>query len=159
VTPIIPTSWPPIITTAKLPRTVVWRDRLLTAVMWLLLFWLARRELLALWDVSGAMIVNGRLHFTSWHGRWVLLHPYLKTIGALAVWELAWAIVGLWRRHHYSGLPQPQPLTAAEESRKFHNEPSDIEEWRKLKICVVEFDEDGTLRCRSTAALGAPVAG
>jgi poly-beta-1,6-N-acetyl-D-glucosamine biosynthesis protein PgaD len=138
---------------------MIWRDWILTVAMWLLLFWLARRELYALWDVSRAMFVQGHLRFTGWQGRWALLIPYLKTIGVIATWELFWAAVSLWRRQRYSRLPQPQPLTPQEEANKVHHRPMDLDEWRKMKICVVEFDQDGTLQCRAAAAPGAPGGG
>lgn len=154
--PEAPKTWPPIVTDGKLPPAMVWRDRVLTVGMWLLLFWLARHELYALWDISGAMVADGRLYFTGWQGKWAQLHPYLVAIGVLAIWELIWACVTLWRRKHYSRQPHPEPLTPQEEAGRIHCAPADLEAWRAFKVSVVDLDRDGTLHFRNVAGAAMP---
>lgn len=139
-TPVAPVTWPPIIRNAALPRTIQWRDRICTTAMWLLLFWLCRSALHALWDTSWALFENGHLRFAGWSEKLADLQPYFKIVGLFAMWAVVWAMVTLWRRQRYLHLPQPRALSLEEEARKISGVPADLSAWRELKLCVVYLD-------------------
>ncbi len=131
-----PATWPPIIRDATLPRAILWRDRICTAAMWLLLLWLCRAGFRGLFDTSRTLIRDGQLHFADLLENFIRLRHYFEAIGVLAVWLIAWTIVTLWRRDRYLNLPQPAPLTLQEEAVEIDGTPADLSAWRKLKVSV-----------------------
>jgi PgaD-like protein len=150
--PRVPKTWPPIIQGTALPRAIAWRDRIGTVLMWLLLAWLCRHPLHALWDVLTHWFAGGRLRFTGLPPRWEALEPYFIAIAVLAVWELAWMGVTLWRRAHYAQAPQPVPLTLEEEARGAHCTVDDLIAWRRIRIVTVGFTENGAPKIVPPAA-------
>ena len=142
MTPIVPETWPPIIDDVALPRILVWRDRLFTLAMWLLLLFLCRHALAGFATALNGLLSNGHLTLTGWHARWTRLHPYLVVVAILAAWELVWLLITLWRRRQALRQPPPQPLSPAEEAGKSRITVDMLARWRLLKVCTVHFDAE-----------------
>jgi hypothetical protein len=140
-----PVTWPPIIRDADRPRVIVWRDRICTAAMWLLLLWLCRSGLRGLSEASWTLLRDGRLDFAEGLESLIRLRHYFEVIGLLALWEIAWMTVTLWRRRRFLHLPQPAPLTSQEEVGKAIGLSADLSPWRKLKVCVAHLDTQGNV--------------
>jgi hypothetical protein len=143
--PEAPAPWPPIIRNATLPRAILWRDRICTVAMWLLLLWLFRSAILSLWEAPWSSFRNDPFHFAARLARFVHSHPYFDTISLLVAWQAVWTLVTLWRRHRYLNLPQPPALTLEEEAAEIAGAPANLSAWRKLKICVAYLDSPGRL--------------
>jgi hypothetical protein len=143
--PMAPLTWPPIIRYATMSRAIVWRDRLCTAAMWLLLLWLCRSGLRGLSEACWTLLRDGRLHFAEGLESLSRLRPYFEVIGLLAMWEIAWMAVTLWRRRRFLHLPQPAPLTLQEEVGKTTGLSADLSAWRQLKVCVAYLDSQGSV--------------
>jgi poly-beta-1,6-N-acetyl-D-glucosamine biosynthesis protein PgaD len=143
MTPHLPRTWPPIIDAAREPRSMLWRDRIFTAAMWLLLAFLCRHTLSAIWIALAGLFDHGHLRLTGWSERWMRLRPYLQLVALLAGWELFWVIATLWRRLRALRRPQPALLTLTEEADRSHRTPEEIAQWRQLRVCVVHLDPAG----------------
>lgn len=141
-----PKIWPPIISDAEVPRLVVWRDRLLTAAMWLLLFWLCRHTLhWALDQLLGLFGHPQHLLALDWPDRWARLQPYFLVVGLLAIWLLIWGVVSLRRIRRYVRLPQPLALTLEEQAHQGGCSAVELSECRNMRICTVHLDEHGAI--------------
>jgi poly-beta-1,6-N-acetyl-D-glucosamine biosynthesis protein PgaD len=154
--------WPPIITDAREPRLVVWRDRLMTAGMWLLLLYLMRHGihlvLDAITDLFGHDLGAPEVDWTMW---WSRLQPYFIVAVFLGLWLVAWGFAALRRTRRDVGMPQPPELTLAEEAGRAGSPEADLLAWRKLPVAVVELDEEGhpSVRAASQSALGTATPG
>jgi poly-beta-1,6-N-acetyl-D-glucosamine biosynthesis protein PgaD len=138
--------WPPIISDADLPRFVVWRDRLLTVAMWLLLAWLCRHMLH--WTLDQLLALFGRprhLPPLDWRDRWARLQPYFIVVGLLAIWLIIWGLASLRRIRRYSRMPQPAALTLEEQARQGGCSAAELSEWRKPRVCTAHLDEHGAI--------------
>jgi hypothetical protein len=122
---------------------MLWRDRIFTAVMWLLLAFLCRHTLSAIWVALAGLFDHGHLRLFGWGERWARLRPYLQLVGLFTGWELFWVIATLWRRQRALRKPQPPPLALAEEAENNYRLPGDIARWRQFRICVVHLDRAG----------------
>jgi len=143
MTPILSLAWPPIIDAASKPRRMLWRDRILTAVMWLLLVFLCRRGLAYFSTALIGFFARGQLNLTGWGEGWTRLRPYMQLVALFAGWELFWIIATLWRRQRALRKPQPPSLALAEEAEIHHCAPGQIVQWRQFRICVVHLDPAG----------------
>ncbi len=122
---------------------MLWRDRIFTAAMWLLLAFLCRHTLSAIWIALAGLFDHGHLRLTGWREGWTRLRPYLQLVGLFAAWELFWIHATLWRRERALRKPQPPPLALTEEAENNHRTPQEIAQWRGLRICVVHLDRVG----------------
>jgi poly-beta-1,6-N-acetyl-D-glucosamine biosynthesis protein PgaD len=137
-----PSAWPPIISDARRPRAVVWRDRILTMAMWLLLLLLMRRGLYGLWDET--LELFGRVQSgpgIDWEQLWQSLSRYLTVAGLLCLWLLGWGLASRWRQQRLAGTTAPPPLSLADHARDAGCSEADLVAWRSLRIMVVTIDE------------------
>jgi len=147
-------AWPPIITAARVPRAVIWRDRILTIAMWLLLLYLMRRAVFLLWDE--ALELLGREEpapeppWTRW---WERLQRYMDVAAVLGVWLLAWGIATLRRMRRYAGTPAPPPLPLTEQARRAGCNAADLAAWQEWRIVHVDVDAND----RISATPGEPL--
>jgi len=137
-------QWPPIITDVRLPRYIIWRDRLLTIAAWLLLVALAS-DLLHL-VVARALELSGRSQ-TGPGAQWPILldrlRPFLEVIALMAVWLTLWGLISLRRIRIYRQMHLSASLTLAEEAAHAGCTEADLMAWRGLRIAVVDLDEAG----------------
>ena len=147
------TTWPPLITDAKRPRYVVWRDVLLTAAAWLLVFWMAQETVLIIideiWVLAGYATFAPALDWRLW---WHRLWPYGLVISAGGIWLVAWGVVSHRRILRYHYLAAPRPLTLDAEAARAGCSGATLTTWRELKIAVVELDANGHLTVRAGVA-------
>jgi poly-beta-1,6-N-acetyl-D-glucosamine biosynthesis protein PgaD len=137
-------SWPPIIVDAHVPRAIVWRDRLMTIGMWLLLVFLMRHGLQLIWDEANELLGLERYGpQANWDIWWARLHPYLITAGVLGIWLFCWGLISLWRIRHHTGKPQPPALTLAEEAKRIGCTESELMAWRSARVATVHIDDNG----------------
>jgi poly-beta-1,6-N-acetyl-D-glucosamine biosynthesis protein PgaD len=141
-TPAPPATWPPIIGNAAVPRTILWRDRLITIAMWFLLLWSCRGGLRRLWDAAGKLLQNDDLAIV-WAPGWAYLRHHFTLVGLLALWLIFWTMVTLWRRRRHMHVPQPPALTLEEQADMMSSAPADLAAWRELKVCIVDLDAQG----------------
>lgn len=140
-------AWPPIIQDAHVPRAVVWRDRLLTCGMWLLLLFLMRHGFLLIWDELIELFGHARSGPpANWHDWWLRLKPYFITAAALACWLFGWGIVSLQRIKRHIGKPQPPALSLAEEASRIGCLETELDLWRSAKVATVHIEADGHIR-------------
>ena len=153
-----PPAWPPIITDARLSRAVLWRDHILTLAMWLLLLFLMRRGLYALWDETLETLGRARRGpEIDWDQLWERLQRYLTAVLLLCLWLLAWGIATLRRQQSLAGTTTPQPLSPAEQARDAGVSEADLAAWRSLRIMTVHIDaNDRVSVVPGGAAPGAP---
>ncbi len=143
----LPVNWPPLITDARMPRRIVWRDRLLTLSMWGLMLFFAR-------DIP--VIVGAAT--LDWLGRdhnlmdidvdiWVdELVPYVVASGVLGLWLLGWGLASLRRLRRARGMPQPPPLPIEADVERAGATQQQLEAWRDLRIAIVHLDQHGHIR-------------
>jgi poly-beta-1,6-N-acetyl-D-glucosamine biosynthesis protein PgaD len=138
-----PANWPPLITDARRPRAIVWRDRALTAAAWLLLFFMLRRGLSGLWDETLELFGRvARGPGIDWIGLWDSLSRYLTVAGLLCLWLFAWSLVTQRRRRRLAGTTAPAPLTLADHAHDAGCSEADLAAWRSWRIMVVHIDEN-----------------
>ena len=144
---VLPIDWPPLLADAKLPRYVFWRDVLLTVGAWLLLYWLTRRGLMAIWlglsDVSGHPRPGSEADWTVW---WARLRFYMVAVSLLAIWLAIWGRVSRRRIRRYHSMPTLVPLSLAEEAVRAACSEADLSVWRDLKSAVVHFDTSDRMK-------------
>jgi poly-beta-1,6-N-acetyl-D-glucosamine biosynthesis protein PgaD len=140
--PTIP--WPPIITDVRLPRYIIWRDRLLTIAAWLLLLTLASDLFVIV--IARALELSGRSQTgpgAQWPIWWERLRPFAMVIALMAVWLVLWGLMSLRRVRIYRRMRLPASLTLAEEAAHAGCTEADLTAWRGLRIAVAHLDEAG----------------
>jgi hypothetical protein len=139
--------WPPLITHAAQPTWMVWRDRLLTVAMWLLLVGVCRNELTLLWstvhDVLGGELAG---RDARWDIPWDRLKRLAAVIGVLVVWLGVWGAIALRHVSQVTREPVPLPIDPAAEAEQVAATPEAVQAWRMLPVAVVHTDESGRLR-------------
>jgi poly-beta-1,6-N-acetyl-D-glucosamine biosynthesis protein PgaD len=144
--PLPPKIWPPIIRDADLPRVIVWRDRLLTAGMWLLLIWFCRQPLLALGDFLAPPFGKiTHIKVPSLRSIWERAAPYYAVILLFCVWIFAFGLATLRRYHRVRRMAHPPALSLEEQARRAGCTPADLIQWRTFKVAIVHLDERGAL--------------
>jgi len=136
--------WPPLITDVKMARTVIWRDRLLTLALWLLLIYFARHALLLAGGSAirflGHEIGSPDPQWATW-GAWA--RHYVVVIAALGGWLIVWGRVSVRRFRRGFDLPQPPDLSPAEEAHDAGCSEAELAHWRGLKFAAVDIDAEG----------------
>jgi poly-beta-1,6-N-acetyl-D-glucosamine biosynthesis protein PgaD len=140
--------WPPLITDAGMSRRVVWRDRLMTLGLWLLLVYFSRHALQLIWYET--LRLFGRapvaLDPINWDVSWDRLHPYAIAVAILGVWLMVWAYVALLRLRRAVSVPDPAILSTAEEVIQSGCSEAELASWRQLKVAIVHLDGVGRVR-------------
>ncbi len=145
VTPIVPASWPPIITDATKPLVFAWRDRFLTFAMWLVLLWFSRRGFLALWHALFGTSGNSPASVLSIAERWARLEPYFLVVAVAGIALILSALAQLRRKRLALVQPQPKPLALSEQASRAGCSENELTRWREMKVCVADLDAKGRL--------------
>jgi len=140
-------EWPPLITAARQPRWMVWRDRGLTLLMWVLFVLVCHNFLRLALDEFRALTGRPRrgpeLDFED---LWDPLRPFMVVAGVLVMWLLVAGVVSVRRVQRNLARPKPAPLGLAEEAADQGAAPADLAAWRGLRVAVVHLDEEGRMR-------------
>jgi hypothetical protein len=140
-------EWPPLITAARQPRWMVWRDRGLTLGMWVL-FVIVCHNFIRL-ALDGLREILGRpRRGPEWDfdDMWDPLRPFLVVAVLLVTWLLSAGVVSVRRVQRNLARPKPAPLGVAEEAAELGAEEADLAAWRGLRVSVVHLDELGRMR-------------
>jgi poly-beta-1,6-N-acetyl-D-glucosamine biosynthesis protein PgaD len=144
--PVPPETWPPIIHDASMPRVIVWRDRLLTAAMWLLLIWFCREPLLALGDfLAPPFGKTTHMKVPSLQSIWERAAPYYAVILLFCGWIFASGLATLRRYRRARQMAHPPALALEDQARRAGCTPAELTQWRTFKVAVVHLDEHGAL--------------
>jgi len=139
--------WPPLIVAERVPRSVKWRDALLTLAMWAFFA--------ALLDIEFQLLFGPHLERLGFgpfdtNANWLLfferLMPFVLTAAALGAMLVIISLRTLHRRRRALLLPQPAPLAAAEEARRAGLDEATLIAARERPIVIVHIDPDGRHR-------------
>ncbi len=122
--------WPPLIVAKNVPRSVKWRDALLTLSAWVAFALLLIKELV--WALTG----NGEPAFER-------LTPFLLIAAVLAGLLMIFSLRTLQRRRRSLLLPQSAPLEAADEARRTGLDEAALIAARDERVVTVHTDDGG----------------
>jgi hypothetical protein len=139
-------SWPPLVIARNTPRTIRWRDFLLTLVMWMLFAFMLDTEFKLFF---GSYLQAFGLDEFDAKGNWPLffeqLIPFLITAGVLVYLLVATGVLTLRRRRRALLLPPPAPLDLATEGRQAHLDETSLLAARAARIVVVHIGSQGSV--------------
>ncbi len=140
-------EWPPLITAARQPRWMVWRDRGLTLLMWVLFVLVCHNFIRLAFDEFRELTGRPR-RGPEWdfEDMWDPLRPFLFVASVLVMWLLLAGIASVRRMQRNLARPKPAPLGLAEEAAEQGAAPDDLAAWRGLRVAVVHLDEQGRMR-------------
>jgi type VI protein secretion system component VasK len=108
-------NWPPIIHSAKRSRLIFWRDSILTALMWGLMFLILYTELAFAISALDVLLGRSEAQIDAELDIFIRrMQPLLLLIGALVVMLAVATLISRRRRTKALEAPQPQPLGDAE---------------------------------------------
>jgi poly-beta-1,6-N-acetyl-D-glucosamine biosynthesis protein PgaD len=108
-------NWPPIIHSAKRSRLIFWRDAILTALMWGLMFVILYSELAFALSALEVLLGRSEAEIDAELDIFIRrMRPLLLLIGGLVVMLAIATLVSRHRRTRALEAPQPQPLDDAE---------------------------------------------
>jgi len=108
-------NWPPIIWSAKRSRLIFWRDAILTALIWGLMFLILYSELAFALSALGVLLGRSEAEINAELDIFMRrMQPLLLLIGALVVMLAIATLISRRRRTKALAAPQPQPLGDAE---------------------------------------------
>jgi poly-beta-1,6-N-acetyl-D-glucosamine biosynthesis protein PgaD len=144
------TVWPPLISNAARPRWILWRDRILTILVW--------AAFLALF-IEQALVFHGRVetYVTTPDAEWdFLLRPFVITIGIMVTWLALMAVLTYRRAVRARRKSPPAPLPLEAEAAHFGVTPEALATARQQQIIAVAIEPGGALRfetpiCRAPA--------
>jgi poly-beta-1,6-N-acetyl-D-glucosamine biosynthesis protein PgaD len=122
--------WPPLIVAKHVPRSVKWRDTLLTLMMW--------GFFAALLDIE--------LPKTIWSVFVDRLMPFLLIAVILVGSLIIFSLRTLWRRSRAVLLPQPAPLETADQAHRAGLDAAELSAARDQRIVIVHIDSNGRHR-------------
>ena len=136
------TPWPPLITAARQPAWMVWRDRALTFGAWLLLALLCRNALITLGgEVMTLLGLAEDIPAPDFEEHMRRMRPYWFAVGLLLLWVGSWALVWVLRARWGRPAPMPRPLDPPSEAARHGADPAALLAWRDMPIAIVHVTE------------------
>jgi len=133
--------WPPLIYNAARPAWRIWRDRLMTICLWLLLLGLLVQQSIILSHHLNEFIFpsdpDARI---VWEFR---LLPFLVVALILVLRLLVWGVISKRHFNRVTREAPPPPLPPLIEARQHGVTPADLDAWRARKVATVATDEAG----------------
>ena len=138
--------WPPLIVAKHVPRSVKWRDTLLTLMMW--------GGFAVLLDTEfelflGHYLQPGVSRFDT-NAKWSVffdrLMPFLLTAAILAGLLVIFSLRTLRRRSRALLLPERAPLETADQAHRAGLDEAELIVARDQRIVIVHIDADGRHR-------------
>lgn len=139
--------WPPLITSANRPRAILWRDVLLTMLMWALLGFILYTEMELIWNGIQYLarvpdvVVDAQLELF-----WRRLKPLLWLMGALVAMLGIATLLSRDRRNRALLKSPPLPLPEAALASRAGLSEAALAHARTHRIAVVHVGENGALR-------------
>jgi poly-beta-1,6-N-acetyl-D-glucosamine biosynthesis protein PgaD len=139
--PRLPTVWPPLISSARMPRAMLVRDTALTALAWFGFGMLSSGAIMLIEElVRSAAAGPAPGTGPDWQAMWLQLERFVLISAILIGWLLYWTIVRA-KRMRAAGLdPQPPALPLADQAAAFHVNDGNVGGWREYRIATVHFD-------------------
>lgn len=139
--------WPPLIVAAHVPRSVRWRDAVLTFLAWatfvLLLDiqfeWFVGEDIARLLSLSADPESN-------WPPFLAALMPFVLIAATLCTILAIFGLRTVVLRRQALRLPQPAPLEASDEARRAGLDEATLVAARGERIVIVHIDADGRHR-------------
>jgi poly-beta-1,6-N-acetyl-D-glucosamine biosynthesis protein PgaD len=133
--------WPPLIVAEHIPRSVRWRDALLTVLAWGAFAFLVEKELAPVLGALQAMGFGDYGVKVDWLAYLERLTPFLLVAAVLAGLLVGFSLRTLRRRTRSLLLPQPAALEAADEARRAGLDEAALVAARDLRIAIVYIDD------------------
>lgn len=140
-------SWPPLITAASQPRWMLWRDRLLTVLMWLVLFGILETEMELVFShlrkFLGRAPVAQSAHFDVFLRR---LEPFGIMIAVLA--SLLFGSALATRRRWFAGLAAQAPshVPLGQLAAPSGMTAEELHAAQSMRMAVAHIEEGGRVR-------------
>ncbi len=142
-----PQGWPPLITAAGQPPWMLWRDRALTMLMWIVFAIILETEAELTIAHVIAIIKGVEPEIpANWDQFMNSLFPFTLVIIALVSWLVFFGLLTMRRRLRTMLLPQPPPLAFALEAQRAGMEAPSLAEARRLDLAVAHLDAAGHYR-------------
>jgi hypothetical protein len=146
-------AWPPLVVAEHVPRRVLWRDVLITLIIWGFFALLLATEFeLFLGDYLERLGFGPFNTTANWPEFFQRLTPFLLAAAVLAVTLVAFSLRTLRRRHRALFLRQPQPLETADEARRAGLDEVALIAARGRRIVIVQIDAGGRHRIQASPA-------
>ena len=139
------TPWPPLITGERRPRWVGIRDTFLTLLAWFVLGWLLRDLIHLVFDFLRPPRFELTIAAPHLGAVWARLRYFVTIATVFIAWLALVAAIDRRRLQAAERIPQPGPLTIAEEARSAGLDESRVSGARTLKVINVLFRSDGTI--------------
>lgn len=141
--------WPPLIIADTTPRWILWRDRALTLVMWILFAILLDSEFELFFGRYLEHWGLGEFHTeANWAKFFERLLPFVLVVVGLVAALIVAGLVTLRRRQRGLRVPEPPPLGITEQARRAGMDEASLAASRELRVAVVYIDADGTHRVK-----------
>jgi poly-beta-1,6-N-acetyl-D-glucosamine biosynthesis protein PgaD len=135
--------WPPLIVAEHIPRSVRWRDALLTALAWGAFAYLLEKELAPVFGALQALGLGDYGVKVDWLAYLARLTPFLLVAAGLAVLLVGFSLGTLRRRSRSLLLPQPAALEGIDEARRAGLDEAALVAARDQPIVIVHIDDAG----------------
>ena len=133
--------WPPLISSAQVPRFVRVRDWVLTFLAWLALAFFLRLGFLLLWDYfSYPIFALTRMKAPDWSLVWERLSPFVYMILGVVAWIIAWGVGRRAQLRQTFDRRVMPPLSLEEHAASLGLDSGEIERWRQWRVVTVHFE-------------------
>lgn len=136
-------DWPPIISGARRPRWIVWRDVGITLCMWGIFLLILEIEFAIVWSRLPSLdgrFVYSNLGFSAIRTE---LRPAMVLIIILILVLGISTLFSRRRRANALLLPQPSPVADEDLARDLNISSEQMETFRKQKVIVLDVDAQG----------------
>jgi poly-beta-1,6-N-acetyl-D-glucosamine biosynthesis protein PgaD len=135
--------WPPLIVAEHIPRSVRWRDALLTGLAWGAFAFLLEKELAPVFGGLQALGLGDYGVKVDWLAYLERLAPFLLVASGLAVLLVGFSVRTQRRRSRSLLLPQPAALERIDEARRVGLDEAALVAARDQPIVIVHIDDAG----------------
>jgi len=136
-----PASWPPIIEFARAPWYVRVRDIVLTLAAWAVFLYMLRNAIAIVIDYfSNPIFKLTKTNPPTWAQFWEHMDAFVKCSAGAVVWLTFWGIIQRHQLRLAIHATPPHPLPLEKHAASFQLDPASVEQWRELKIALVQFD-------------------
>lgn len=139
-------AWPPLITAARQPAWMRWRDVGVTALMWLIFAIMLETEFELTFAGVRQLLGHDVQADARWAEYWDKLVPFLQVVAALVAWLALFGVLTQRRRARALALPQPAALPAAADAARAGLAEAALLQARGWRIATVHLNEDNSIR-------------
>jgi hypothetical protein len=142
-----PAGWPPLITSATQPAWMLWRDRALTILMWVVFFiFLETEGELTVAHIRAALHGTRPDKLANWGYFWDQLRPFMIAVAALVGWLCLFGLLTIRRRNRTRLHRAPDPLELDAEMQRGGMERDALIAAQHMHRAVAHLDAQGHYR-------------